>query len=59
MKDRIERMLKRYREKLERAEMKPHIDHAEALRMQGAINVLEMLYIYALQESDAPPISGE
>ena len=59
MKDKIELMLKIYREKLEKAESLPHADHAEALRMQGAINVLEMLYIYALQESDAPPISGE
>ena len=49
MKAIITRMLKRYREKLERAEMKPHIDHAEALRCQGAINVLELLYEYAMR----------
>ena len=50
MKEKILRMLKMYRDKLELAEMKPHINHAEALRCQGAISVLETLYEEVLRE---------
>lgn len=46
MKETIIRMLERYREKLEKAESKPHPDHATALRCLGAIEALEMLIIY-------------
>ena len=50
MKEKILRMLKMYRDKLELAEMKPHINHAEALRCQGAISVLETLYEEVLHQ---------
>ena len=50
MKEKILRMLKLYRDKLELAETKPHIYHAEALRCQGAISALETLYEEVLRE---------
>ena len=50
MLDKITRMLKTYRERLQKATDTDNL--AEALQFQGAIVVLELLYIYAMQEKE-------
>ena len=50
MLEKIELMLKVYREKLEKIN-NPPIDYVEGLRVSAQISVLENLYYYAQQES--------
>ena len=54
MREKIELMLKVYRERLERAQ-RPPIDHVLGLQTEAQIAVLENLYIYAVQEEPATP----
>jgi hypothetical protein len=49
VKEKIELMLKVYRECLEKAQ-RPPIDHVLGLQTEAQISILESLYIYALQE---------
>jgi hypothetical protein len=49
MREKIELMLKVYRERLEKAQ-RPPIDHVLGMQTEAQISILESLYIYALQE---------
>ena len=49
MKEKIELMLKVYRERLEKAQ-RPPIDHVLGIQTEAQIAILESLLIYAMQE---------
>lgn len=49
MKEKIELMLKVYRERLEKAQ-RPPIDHVLGIQTEAQIAILESLYIYVMQE---------
>jgi len=52
VREKIELMLKVYRERLEKAN-RPPIDHVLGLQTEAQIAILESLYIYVLQEENA------
>lgn len=51
MTEKIKLMLKVYRERLEKVN-RPPIDYVLGIETQAQITILEMLYIYALQEEE-------
>lgn len=57
MKQKIELMLKVYRERLERASIPP-IDYVLGMRTQAQISILEDLYFYALQEEKSQVVNN-